>query len=129
LARNADAVALSREVGDTWGTTWAFDLLAARRGLENNSVNLDDGIVEQYGGIVPQHDRVSPTGRSPGEVGGLVQLRYGIINGVVGPAASRTCSRCMRSEQAFRNGCGGPHPDRGAAPRRALHQAVPQGSG
>jgi hypothetical protein len=28
--------------------------------------------------------------------------------------------------KAFRNGCGGPYPDREAAPRRALHQAVPR---
>jgi ribosomal protection tetracycline resistance protein len=40
-----------------------------------------------------------------------------------GPVADRSAPR------AFRNGRGGPHPDREAAPRRALHQAVPPGSG
>jgi hypothetical protein len=30
--------------------------------------------------------------------------------------------------KAFRNGGGGPYPDRVVAPRRALHRAVPRGS-
>jgi ribosomal protein S14 len=40
-----------------------------------------------------------------------------------------TVMNARRAQQGLHNGRGGPHPDREATPRRALHQAVPRSSG
>jgi hypothetical protein len=55
------------------------------RGLERHGVDLDGGVGEQFGGVVPQHDRVGAAGGSTGEVGGLVQLRHGCVDIIVWP--------------------------------------------
>ena len=56
-----------------------------RQGFERQGIDLDLGVREQLGGVVPQHDRVGEACRSTCEVGGLVQLRYGIVDVVVWP--------------------------------------------
>ena len=52
---------------------------------ERHSVDLDGGVGEQFGGIVPKHDRVGAAGGSTGEVGSLVQLRHGCVDIIVRP--------------------------------------------
>jgi hypothetical protein len=67
---------------------------------------------------------------SSGSVKNVVLVPGGFVDGSGGPPPAADChERPAGYDKAFRNGRGGPHPDREAAPRRALHRAVPRGSG